>query len=111
MDGISLEPVLRDPSAAHDRDLLVPYHDRGSYSVINSNWRYIQYNDGGEELYDLREDPNEWTNLAGQEKYRSVIEDLQKAAPGEFAPQGTPKSELRPVVEGDFFYWEKKPGS
>jgi arylsulfatase A-like enzyme len=108
MDGISLAPVLRDPSSARDRDLLVPYHERGSYSVINSNWRYIQYNDGGEELYNLKDDPNEWYNLAGQEEYRSVMEKLQKAAPEAFAPQGTPKNELKVVVEGDSFHWEKK---
>lgn len=28
------------------------------------HWRYIRYADGSEELYDHRNDPYEWTNLA-----------------------------------------------
>jgi hypothetical protein len=32
--------------------------------VISEEWHYIVYRDGTEELYDLREDPMEWTNLA-----------------------------------------------
>ncbi len=33
--------------------------------IINMNWRYIRYSDGNEELYNVREDPNEWYTLAG----------------------------------------------
>jgi len=29
-------------------------------------WRYIRYEDGSEELYDHRVDPDEWTNLANK---------------------------------------------
>jgi arylsulfatase A-like enzyme len=35
------------------------------FSVRSLHWRYSLANDGSEELYDHRSDPNEWTNLAG----------------------------------------------
>ena len=34
------------------------------WSLRTERWRYIRYNDGKEELYDHRADPQEWTNLA-----------------------------------------------
>jgi len=58
LDGVSLIPSLKDPSASVDRDVLLPSHREGSYAVINMNWRYIYYKDG-EELYNLKEDSNE----------------------------------------------------
>ncbi|HCR31709.1 MAG TPA: iduronate-2-sulfatase, partial [Opitutae bacterium] len=44
-------------------------------------WRYIRYNDGGEELYDHNIDPNEWMNLAENPEYKSVIASLAKSLP------------------------------
>ncbi len=110
MDGVSLVSSIKEPSSAKDRDLFVPYHERGSYAVINSNWRYIYYKEGTEELYNLKEDPNEWYNLAGKDENQHVIQELQKAAPAEFSPDATPKKNLRLIIEGDTFHWESKVG-
>ena len=57
MDGISLASYIMNPASAKDRSLFVPFHERGNYSVINSNWRYIHYSDETEELYNLKDDP------------------------------------------------------
>jgi hypothetical protein len=54
-----------------------------NHAVQTDRWRYIQYNDGGQELYDHLQDPNEWTNLAGDPKYRTVIGNLQRSLPTE----------------------------
>lgn len=108
LDGVSLAKSLKKPSKAKERNVFIPHADRGDYAVVNMNWRYIHYADGFEELYNLKEDPNEWNNLAGEEQYRSVIKDLQKSAPSEFAPHATPFKELNLVVKGDSFHWEKK---
>ena len=35
--------------------------------------RYTRYADGTEELYDHRTDPMEWTNLAGNPEFKSVV--------------------------------------
>ena len=82
--------------------------DRESYAVINSNWRYIRYNDGTEELYNVKEDPHEWNNLMGTKKYDSVIQSMKQSAPEVFAPSATSKNELRLGVDGDSFHWEPK---
>ncbi|MCX6335666.1 MAG: sulfatase [Bacteroidia bacterium] len=108
LEGISLVPSLRKPSGSKDRNVFLPSNEKGSYAVINTNWRYISYFDGGEELYNVKEDPNEWNNLAGEEKYRPIMQEMQKSAPKVFAPGVTPKNELKLIIEGDSFHWEKK---
>jgi arylsulfatase A-like enzyme len=108
LDGVSLVPTLQKPSKAIDRNVLLPHLERGSFAIINMNWKYIRYYDGGEELYNLHEDPNEWFNLAKEGKYQSIITELRKAAPPVFAPSVTPRSNLKLVIEGDSFHWEKR---
>lgn len=72
-DGVSITPLLRDPNADWDRPAITT-HGRGNHAVRSERYRYIRYADGGEELYDHREDPYEWTNLAADESLREVIE-------------------------------------
>ena len=44
-------------------------------------WRYIQYADGSEDLYDLVEDPNEFTNLANDSRFADTKATLNKQLP------------------------------
>lgn len=53
------------------------YIMKQNYSYRTKDWRYIMYNNGKEELYDHRIDPYEWNNLAGDENYADVMEDLK----------------------------------
>lgn len=108
LEGISLAPSFESPSLAKDRNVLLPYNEKDAYSIINMNWRYIRYSDGNEELYNVNEDPNEWYNLAGDDNYRKIIEELKKSAPAEFATEASPRNTLKLVVDGDSFHWEKK---
>ena len=108
MDGISLLPVLKDPGSATDRNLLIPSNERGSYAVVNEKWRYIYYRNGTEELYNVQQDPEEWYNLAEDDTFRPVIDNLKQAVPDEFHPGATPMSKLNLVIEGDKFHWEPK---
>jgi arylsulfatase A-like enzyme len=108
LDGTSMASILKDPSTAVDRDVFIPDHHRGGYAVVNMNWRYIQYEDGAEELYKSKVDPNEWNNLAKSGEYKPVMQAMRKAAPAEFAPSATDSKTLKLVVEGDSFHWEKK---
>jgi hypothetical protein len=41
----------------------------------------VHYADGGEELYDHRTDPQEWTNLASRSEYEFVKRDLARWLP------------------------------
>jgi len=72
LEGTSLASILKRPESAQDRDVFLPYLEPNSFAVINQEWRYIQYSEGSEELYDVQKDPNEWYNLASETKYHGV---------------------------------------
>ena len=84
----------------------------GEFAVINRDWRYIRYGSDGEELYNLRSDPNEWNNLASDDKYADVIARLRMSAPSEFAAPAVKLNARKDlVVEGESFRWEKGKGN
>jgi hypothetical protein len=47
----------------------------------SQRWRYIRYADGGEELYDHANDPNEWTNLASRPEFAEIKTELARWLP------------------------------
>ena len=53
----------------------------GNHAVRTNRWRYIQYYDGTNELYDHKNDPNEWINISGNKKYINIIEELRQHIP------------------------------
>ena len=67
-------------------------HGLGNHALRNERWRYIRYADGGEELYDHQNDPNEWTNLAGKPEFATVKTELAK---------WLPKTDAQPVPQGE----------
>jgi arylsulfatase A-like enzyme len=102
MHGRDLTPLLRQPDAAwpypciyeHTGDSYgsnvtttlasapqnaehnnVPWYD----AVVHDGWKYIRYLRGtdGEELYDLRQDPEELKNLASTPEQRERLETLR----------------------------------
>ena len=52
-----------------------------NHAIQTERWRYIRYNDGGEELYGHSKDPNEWTNLAGNPEFAAEIKRLSVHLP------------------------------
>jgi arylsulfatase A-like enzyme len=108
LEGTSLAGMLRTPSKATDRNVFLPYLDPGGYAIINQKWRYIHYSDDTEELYDVRNDPHEWHNLAGDVKLASVKQKLKASAPKSFAPAGISRNRLRLVTKGETYHWELK---
>jgi N-acetylglucosamine-6-sulfatase len=68
VDGLSLLPLLGDPQA--------PWHAEGGLELWSEEeqvhfvglradqWKYVRYEDGEQELYDLGQDPYELDNLA-----------------------------------------------
>lgn len=91
LDGMSLVPLLKDPQRAWDRPALTT-HGPGNHALRNERWRYIRYADGGEELYDHRDDPNEWNNLAGRPEFDGIRADLAKWLPKTDAPSRSAKA-------------------
>ncbi len=80
LDGQSLVPLLRDPGLKTGR-VVVTAFDPGNVSLRSDRWRYIRYHDGSEELYDHQNDPNEWTNLAGNAQHLEQLQSFRSRIP------------------------------
>lgn len=80
LEGVSLGPQLREASTARHRPA-VTTHNQGNHAVRSLRWRYIHYADGSEELYDMRNDPHEWTNLAARPEFAEVIAEHKRWLP------------------------------
>lgn len=80
-------PLLRNPSSEWDHVAVTCLSEPGSYGLSTSDWRYIRYAKGGEELYRTSADPYEWNNLASKPEYQNVIKNLSEKAPIRFAPK------------------------
>ena len=80
LEGLSLVPQLEDAASEREHPAITT-HNAGNHGVRSRDWRYIVYADGSEELYDMVNDPNEWTNLAGDTKYAEVILEHRKFVP------------------------------
>lgn len=48
-----------------------------TFSYRTKNFRYIVYPDGSEELYDLKNDPNEWHNQTSNKTHESQLIELR----------------------------------
>jgi len=64
LQGASILPMLTEPSAA-GRDCVFS-ENGGRAMAFDGQWKYVHYESGEAELYDLSADPDEVTNLAGQ---------------------------------------------
>ncbi len=80
LEGISLQPQLKDANSVRQRPAITS-HNQGNHAIRSEKWRYIRYADGSEELYDVAHDPNEWNNVVNEEKYASVIDDHRQWLP------------------------------
>jgi arylsulfatase A-like enzyme len=80
VEGASIRKLLADSAASWDRPALTT-HGYRNHAVRTADWRYIRYADGGEELYDERNDPYEWRNLAGDKTHDALKARLATAFP------------------------------
>jgi arylsulfatase A-like enzyme len=72
LQGQSLVSLLRNPSTNKwTRDDAFTISRSGGESIRTADWRFTQWGYGakGEELYDLKNDPGEFTNLATKAEY------------------------------------------
>lgn len=79
-EGVSLRPLMEDPAAPWPHAAVTTY-GRNNHGVAVRQYRYIRYEDGSEEFYDHAADPNEWHNLAGDERYRSKMDEAARFLP------------------------------
>ncbi|MBI5774614.1 MAG: sulfatase [Verrucomicrobia bacterium] len=80
LEGHSLVPQLKNANAPREWPAITT-HNHDNHGIRTERWRYIHYADGSEELYDMKADPNEWKNLAGDKKFADVKRDMAKWLP------------------------------
>jgi iduronate 2-sulfatase len=78
LQGTTLRPLLEKPDR-QDWPKTVAFtvtHQKGE-SIRTPRWRYSRWGNEGEELYDLEQDPNEFTNLARTSKHESQLNEMR----------------------------------
>jgi len=80
LQGHSLLPQLKDANTPRPWPAITTQnHD--NHGIRSEHWRFIQYADGSEELYDSRHDPHEWHNLAADPDYAHVLQQHRQWLP------------------------------
>ncbi|MCG8581026.1 MAG: hypothetical protein MI866_13990, partial [Bacteroidales bacterium] len=88
LGGFSLLPLMKSTSSedwegpegaltAIATDVVDYSLDAQTFSYRTTDFRYIVYPDGSEELYDLETDPNEWYKVAAKESFNTSLISLR----------------------------------
>lgn len=99
LEGISLVPQLNDPSTPREQPAITSAYF-GNHSLRSRDWRLIVYEDGAEELYDHRNDPDEFHNLANDPAHKAIRDKLARWLPKNAAPEFKANSERNRVRRG-----------
>ncbi|MGB0580574.1 MAG: sulfatase [Limisphaerales bacterium] len=86
LDGQSLVPLLKNPKREWERPVLTT-HGFQNHTLRTDRYRFIQYANGDRELYDHRDDPMEYRNLAKHPRYADRVGQLSKSLPKKNAPE------------------------
>ena len=80
LQGQSLLPLLKNPTTKEwNKDLAFSISRSGGESIRTPEWRFTHWGFGakGEELYDLKNDPSEFNNLAKDPNYSDRLNQLK----------------------------------
>ena len=76
VQGKSLAKVIDDPQhVVHESVYCL--RGRNDHLLRTDRWALIRYGRGGVELYNMHEDPHQFTNLADRPEYRRTLAELQ----------------------------------
>ena len=98
-DGPSLVPLLTDPNSNWPHVAITHLDTPGSFGISSKRWRYIKYSNGGEELYNIKDDPYEWNNLANEDLHQPTLKRLRSRAPTKFAKLVKPSLNTLPQLK------------
>ncbi len=84
-EGNSLLPLINNENANWEHVALTSYGYK-NISLYKGDFHFIHYRDGSGELYDLKNDANEWNNLFLDQNYSDIITDFKKHLPEKHAP-------------------------
>jgi iduronate 2-sulfatase len=109
LQGQSLTPMLKDASAT-GRGWTLSQVSRGGgtrqprffgHTLRTQQWRYTEWDEGrqGRELYDHQTDSGELTNLADDQAYAQLVEQLSEELRAAVQATFTPTGEVPPLRE------------
>jgi arylsulfatase A-like enzyme len=84
LDGHSLRPLLKNPRRKEWNGPAVAFmgirdgKENPHFSVRSNRYRYTLCGNGEEELYDHKDDPNEWSNLASKPEHAETKRQLRE---------------------------------
>ncbi len=105
LEGHSLLPQLENANTARQWPAITS-HNQGNHTVRTQRWRYIRYADGSEELYDMANDPNEFTNLAATSEFAETKNSLAKWLPKIDRPLAEGSRHRILTWDGETAVWE-----
>ena len=105
LDGVDIGPLLENPEIQWQSPAIIDYL-KGNTAIRTKDWRYIRYAEGseGEELYDLLDDPNEWTNLAPS--HQELTKNFKFWLPQSYAKEVPTKGAYE--FDSDKYTWSRK---
>ena len=83
-EGKSLYPMIQ--GGQEGQSVAITTYGMHNHSMVNSTHRYIRYEDGSEELYDLRIDPGERKNIADRAESEPIKQSMIRHIPKLNAP-------------------------
>lgn len=83
--GTSLKPLTDDVETKWHPAITT--FGEGFVSVRDENFRFIQYSDGSQELYDHKTDPFELENIQSKKEFKKIKKKLAKYIPEHFATE------------------------
>lgn len=92
IDARSLRPALQNQSAVIRESVIAPYREV-QRAIRTDRWKLILYNVNGKrttQLFDLRSDPLELTNLADKAEHASRIAELKASLQRQLREAGDP---------------------
>jgi len=94
--GKSLAPLLKNPDAAWEN---ITYTcAKGRYGLVTDQYRFTVSTNGAS-LYDLKNDPHEWSNLGKDPAHAERVEDFKRKL--ETAPWNTPAGKPLEAAEAE----------
>ncbi|MCX8063886.1 MAG: sulfatase-like hydrolase/transferase [Candidatus Hydrogenedentes bacterium] len=76
LEGKSLLPIINKPGS--DERVVISQIGKKNFSFRTSEWTYIVYENGDEELYNRKTDPKEWTNIIARMGKKHEVESLEE---------------------------------
>lgn len=82
-EGESIMPLLKgdgvlERESIFSESVIINMPEHAGCMIRTDKWKYCRYLDKGEELYNMLDDPDEWNNLAGDNRYHDLKECLRK---------------------------------